>query len=104
MSFSHQISEKYVISLPDIVILLHTCFLSNHYQNLQQENVVSLLSAAKNRINLSLIDHVLQHFKFKKLLFHRTKPNAFCTPLKKLELHQPISQEPFKILKKFKHI
>jgi len=71
---------------------------------LQHDRHVSMLSAAKIRIDLSLIDHVLQHFRSKKLPFHRTKLNAFCTPLKKLELHQPISQKPFEILKKFKHI
>ena len=60
---------------------------------MQQERHVSLLSAEKNRIDLSHTDPVLQHFKSEKVLFHQTKPSAFCTLLKKPKFHFPISQK-----------
>ena len=71
---------------------------------LQQERHVSLLSAAKNRIDFSHTDPVLQHFKSEKVLFHQTKLSAFCTLLKKPKFHWPISQKAFKIFKIVLHI
>ena len=77
MSFSYQKSEKIVIFLPVIVNLLYTCFLSNLYQILQQERHASLLSAAKNRIDLSLIEQILQHFMSENNFFIKKNLTLF---------------------------
>jgi len=78
--------------------------LSNHYQTFAAGKARISAVSSKNRIDLSHTDPVLQHFKSKKVLFHQTKPSAFCTLLKKPKFHLPISQKPFKILNFFLHI